>query len=682
MRRFIFLLYMIPLTVAGCDQATEPLSSQTQSLAESGNRTSVGTPQENLPKVAAAASQTLPVADPPSSATVDHANLPTNRLAKETSPYLRMHMHNPVDWYAWGPEAFAKAKQENKVVFLSVGYSSCYWCHVMERESFMDEEIAAFLNEHFVCVKVDREERPDVDAIYMLAVRIMTRRGGWPMSVFMTPDAKPFFGGSYFPARDGDRRGATGFLTILKRLHEVWRKEPDPLRSTADQLTAAIQSEMAGPTKASDVALDDAFLQNVKSSFAASFDDRYGGFGFNPAEPQTPKFPEASNLMFLLSGVEKDQDSDCLRMLTKTLDQMAMGGIWDHVGGGFHRYSVDRFWRIPHFEKMLYDNGQLLSVYSRAYKLTGKPSYRRVVDQTIAFMVREMKAQGGAYISALDAESEKVEGKFYRWEKPELQTALGADFSTFATIYGVDGEPNFEHEYYVVQLQTSLAEHAASMDDIPDEATLDQKLQPLRDKLLAVRNQRVRPLADEKILCSWNGLAIRGLADAGRFCNQPTYTALAAEAAEFVLKTLRRDDGRLLRTYTAGEAKLNAYLDDYAFLIDGLIALHQATGEQKWLQHADRLTKQQIELYGDVQRGGFFFTTMDHETLIARSKNLTDSAQPAGNSLSASNLAYLAKSLGNEQYATQSDRAIRIAAGLIQKFPRAAPRMAAVIGGL
>ncbi len=371
----------------------------------------------------------------------DEPSRPLNRLARESSPYLRLHMHNPVDWYPWGPEAFEKARREQKVIFLSVGYSSCYWCHVMERESFLDDEIAAFLNEHFVCIKVDREERPDVDSIYMLAVQLVTQRGGWPMSVFLTPDAKPFFGGTYFPARDGDRRGQPGFLTVVRRVHQIWSEQRESVEDSAERLTQAVQTELRGPEVPADTPLDAGLADEVKTQLAAVFDDQFGGFGFSSDDPFRPKFPEASNLMFLLGRVARTDDPDCRRMLVTTLDRMAMGGIYDHVGGGFHRYSTDRYWRIPHFEKMLYDNGQLLSVYSQAFALTGRPEYRRVVDATAAFLSREMRDPGGAFYAALDAESEQVEGKYYRWTSAEIATALGEDFPWFAELYGLQARP-------------------------------------------------------------------------------------------------------------------------------------------------------------------------------------------------------------------------------------------------
>ena len=599
-----------------------------------------------------------------------------NRLGKESSPYLRMHSKNPVHWFPWGPEALTKAKKENKVIFLSVGYSSCYWCHVMERESFEDEEIAEFLNENFVCVKVDREERPDLDAIYMLSVQLVTGRGGWPMSVFLTPDARPFFGGTYFPARDGDRPGATGFLTLARNIQQVWKTKEADLRKSADQLTEAVRQNIdlqPDPGQTNPAKLDPQIIAGVQAALEQEFDPRYGGFGFDPGQPARPKFPEPSNLLFLLHQA-RGGDEKAREMVEVSLQKMHSGGIWDHIGGGFHRYSVDRFWYIPHFEKMLYDNGQLAVIYTQAFELTKKPEYQRVVERTLDWALREMRDRQGAFYSALDAESEKIEGKFYRWELPEAKATLGDDYATYEKIYGFDRDPNFEHEFFVPQLAKPLAEAGAAIS--LSEAELWRSLEPLHAKMLSVRNQRPRPLTDTKILTSWNGLFIRGLADAGRVFNRPDYTTAAANAANFVLSQMRTPEGRLFRTHTNGESKLNAYLDDYAFLCDGLIALHRATGDAKWLQQATELTELQIKLYFDARQGGFYFTSNDHEALIARGKQPSDGAQPAGNSVAVQNLIYLAKNAGNQAFDKAAQATLKAAAPLMEKSPRIAPRMA------
>ena len=387
----------------------------------------------------------------------------TNHLVNETSPYLLTHAHNPVDWYPWGEEAFAKAKQEKKMIFLSVGYSSCHWCHVMERESFEDEEIADYLNEHYVCVKVDREERPDVDQVYMTAVQALTRRGGWPMSVFLHPDGRPFTGGSYFPARDGDREGMPGFLTITKRLQTIWSEQPELVEQQAAQVTQAVKAELEARIPRSLLPLTNQVLDKTSASLAEEFDQQWGGFGYSIANPNVPKFPPPGNLEFLLYRVLQLRASDKsgekeLEMLTNQLDHMSLGGIRDHLGGGFHRYSVDRFWHIPHFEKMLYDNAQLASIYAATYKLTGDVEYKQVTDELLQFVLREMTDEAGGFYSALDADSEGEEGKFYRWSREEVKKVLtDQEYRLFADIYGVTDDPNFEEHYYTLLLQSSVS---------------------------------------------------------------------------------------------------------------------------------------------------------------------------------------------------------------------------------
>ena len=609
----------------------------------------------------------------------------TNRLAQETSPYLLLHAHNPVDWFPWGPEALDKAKKENKVIFLSVGYSSCHWCHVMERESFMDEEIAALLNEHFVCIKVDREERPDIDSIYMTALQVYNqvngsqRSGGWPMSMFMTPAAKPFFGGTYFPARDGDRGAPMGFLTLLQRIDTFWKKQPKDLERDADTLTKLVQTELDGRRPAPLSELDETVLDRAIAALEQRYDPKFGGFGYNPSNPQRPKFPEPSNLEFLVNRLKASdvlaEDKQLVRkLLVGTLERMAMGGIRDHLGGGFHRYSVDRYWQIPHYEKMLYDNGQLASVYSEAHALTGRNDFRQVVDEMLEFVLREMTDERGGFYSALDAESEDEEGKFYRWERSEIQQSLAKeDYEFFAAIYGVDKQPNFEGQFYALQFTEPFSEIAKKRQ--AGTAELQSRLAPLRQKLLAERSKRERPLTDTKVLTSWNGLMIRGFADAGRIFENPEYIAAAERAASFTLDQLRRDDGRLLRTYGQGRAKLNAYLDDYAFLVDGLLAVYRATKNKKWLQAADELTVKQIELFWDEANGGFYFTSGDHETLIARGRDPVDGAEPSGNSVSADNLIFLARELNRPDYLERASRTIGSVSGLLLRAPSAAPRM-------
>lgn len=608
----------------------------------------------------------------------------TNRLAQETSPYLLLHAHNPVDWYPWGNEALERAKKENKPIFLSVGYSSCHWCHVMERESFLDPEIAKLLNENFICIKVDREERPDIDTIYMTAVQTYLqlttgrRGGGWPMTVFLTPEGNPFFGGTYFPARDGDREGMTGFLTLSSKVSEMWKKEPVKLGDDATTLARFIKDQLEGPKLLPAVVLDTKLTTSVEKGLAAQFDERYGGFGFDEIEWQRPKFPEPSNLQFLLEIVKKTPASESRAMLVHTLDRMAMGGIYDHVGGGFHRYSVDRMWRIPHFEKMLYDNGQLLTVYSEAYALTGDENYQRIARETAEFMLREMRDTSGGFYAALDAETEGVEGKFYRWDKAEVEKLLTKEeFELYSAVYGLSRAPNFEETFYVIQLRDTLVDIAKTREITVEKLVND--LRPIHAKLLAARNARKRPLTDTKILTGENGLAITGLATAGKLLKEPRYTEAAATAATLVLSKMTAPEGRLFRTYSGEKAKLNAYLSDYAMLVEGLLALHEATGEQRWLDEAIKLTDQQVELFHDVPRGGFYFTSKDHESLLARVKETVDSAMPAGNSVAAVNLVKLAKITGKNEYLKLAEGAIQSAAGQMQENPTVSPRLATAL---
>ncbi|WP_231745788.1 thioredoxin domain-containing protein [Rosistilla oblonga] len=606
---------------------------------------------------------------------------PPNRLAAETSPYLLQHARNPVDWYPWGDEAFAKAKAENKPIFLSVGYSSCHWCHVMERESFADAEIAKYLNEHFVCIKVDREERPDVDAIYMQAVQLLTQRGGWPMSVFMTTDAKPFYGGSYFPARDGDREGAPGFLSLIQAIQTAWERDHDQILASGDQMTDALQKQMdlASVLPAAEPSLG--LVTRVGQRLAEEYDAEHGGFGFVENQSNRPKFPEPSNLFYLLhratdESLDEPVRDQALAMLTRTLDKMAAGGIQDHLGGGFHRYSVDRFWYVPHFEKMLYDNGQLASVYARAFALTGNPEYRWVVEDLLAWSSREMLSPEGGFYSAIDADSEGEEGAFYRWTKDDLKAFAGdPNYARFAATYHLDGEPNFEGEYFVPRTDEPLAAIAEPLNS--DAAALRETLAPLRATMLAARAKRTAPITDTKILTSWNGLMIRGYADAGRLLQQPEYVEVAKRAATFVLKSLRQPDGTLFRTYSAGQAKLNGYVDDYAFFVDGLIAIHEATGEPQWLDAARTLTDIQIAQFWDEKRDGFYFTSQDHQSLIARAKDPVDSAIPSGNSVAAENLLYLDEHIESPtQYRDYAQRTISNVAGLLKRSPTSAPRAA------
>ncbi|MBX3414896.1 MAG: thioredoxin domain-containing protein [Pirellulales bacterium] len=607
-----------------------------------------------------------------------------NRLSRETSPYLLLHAHNPVDWYPWGSEALERARREKKLIFLSIGYSSCHWCHVMERESFMDPEVAAYLNEHFVCIKVDREERPDLDEIYMTSLQYYHRlvgssqSGGWPLTVLLTPDVKPFFGATYLPPRNSEDQ--VGLLTILKQVSEIWRDEPQKLQSGADQLTDIVRRALRERALAGGSLPDVSLADQIETELASEFDPEFGGFGYAEFDVQRPKFPDHSNLAFLLDRLERAREAGTseeklLLLLDTTLTAMATGGIRDHLGGGFHRYSTDRFWRIPHFEKMLYDNGQLASIYAQAFALTGNELYRTVVTELLAMVERDFLSPEGAFYAALDAESEGREGGYHAWKKADLEAALSAEeFAAFAPVYGLTRSPNFEDDLYVLLLAQSPAEVASQLGI--DEAELQSRLTTAREKLLALRHERPQPLTDTKILTDWNGLMIAGFADAGRVLDRDEYLATAKRAAEFVLAKLRGDDGRLAHVYAGGSAKAGAYLDDYTNLVAGLIALHRATGDARWLDEADALTRKQIELFWDTETGGFYFTSGDHEDLLARSKRGVDSATPAGNGVAALNLIALAQLRDQPDYLDYARKTIAAFGGLAERAPSAVTTLA------
>ena len=612
---------------------------------------------------------------------------PANRLAKETSPYLLLHAHNPVDWYPWGEEALAKAKKENKLIFLSVGYSSCHWCHVMERESFLDDEIAAYLNKTFVCVKVDREERPDIDAIYMAALQAYTqattgrRGGGWPMSIFLAPDTKPFVGLSYLPARDGDREGMPGFFGVAQRIQGAWEKQPERVKEDSQTLTDIVKAELESRRALSLTPIDIKLYNAVQPALNEQFDAKWGGFGYDEIQWKRPKFPEPANLIYLLDHIRRTDDARSKELLTFTLEKMMRGGIYDHVGGGFHRYSTDRLWRIPHFEKMLYDNGQLATIYAEASQLLKRKDFARIADETCDFVLREMTDATGGFYAALDAESEGEEGKFQRWTKEELKSSLTTPkFEILSELFALQKDPNFEEKYYVLNLAQSHSEMAAEKKWSEEKVVNTWGV--IREKLLKVRDARKKPLTDIKILAADNGLMIAGLADTGRVLKQPRYIDAAKKAADFILTNMLTKDGRLQRSYASGAAKLNAYLDDYAFLTYGLIALHRATGEERWLKEAEKLTQKQIELFADPRGGGFYFTSSDHEALLARGKDPIDSASPAGNSLAAGNLIYLAKHAKKPEWLDLAEKTIQAAAGILEQSPTASPWMATNIPAL
>jgi uncharacterized protein len=618
--------------------------------------------------------------DPPGK--VKEKGRPTNRLAKETSPYLLLHAHNPVDWYPWGPEAFAKAKAENKPIFLSVGYSSCYWCHVMERESFMDEEIAKALNSGYVCIKVDREERPDVDQIYMAAIQAMGP-GGWPMSVFLTPDGRPFLGGTYFPPRDRD--GSAGFLTVVAGVARAWSKDRAGIEKAADAVTAALRERLKAAEQGQRRGIPPRLaVSQGEIQLGDQFDAEYGGFGFSAENPRRPKFPEPVNLVFLLDqhrrGGTSGGQKSALEMVRTTLENMARGGIRDHLGGGYHRYSTDRYWIVPHFEKMLYDNAQLASVQLAAFEITRDPRWRAEAEAIFAFVESKMTSPEGAFYSALDAETNGEEGACYLWTRDEVKTVVGegGDAAAFLQTYGLAGKPNAEGEHYVLREPHSRAEQAQALGLEPQQ--LEARLAPLRKRLLAVREKRQQPLLDDKILCAWNGLMIAAYADAYRVLKDAKYRLAAEKAAGFLLENLRTKDGRLLRTYRAGSAKLPAYVEDYAFLVHGLLRLHRATGAARWAREAQALVDRLIADFEDKQDGGFFFTASDHEQLLARAKDPFDNALPSANSMAVLDLIEIYRITRQKPYLDRAGKALSAFGTAIVRVPAALPMMLVGLG--
>jgi uncharacterized protein YyaL (SSP411 family) len=590
----------------------------------------------------------------------------TNHLAHETSPYLRQHAHNPVDWYPWGEEALRRARELDRPIFLSVGYSACHWCHVMEHESFEDPEVGQLLNDHFVSIKVDREERPDLDQVYMTAVQLLTRHGGWPMSVFLTPDLKPFYAGTYFPP--GERYGGQlpSFKRVLRSIIQAWQAQRDALEAQAGQLTEHVQlvSQVEPGTRE----LDAELLRRAAAQLRRAFDATYGGFG------SQPKFPHPMDLRLLLRVWKRFGDDDALHMVRKTLDGMALGGMYDHLGGGFHRYSTDRRWLVPHFEKMLYDNALLTAAYLEGYQATGEPFYREAVEETLAYVLREMTSPEGPFYSTQDADSEGEEGKFYVWSAGEIKQALGDDpAAAFAAVYDVTPEGNWDG-HNILNRSRRLAQDARMLG--MDEAELRGRLDEARRRLYEVRSRRVWPGRDEKVLTSWNGLMITAFAQAAAVLDRPDYAAAAARAADFILGRMRRPDGRILRTYGAGsEPKLNGYLEDYSAMLDALGWLYEATFAPRWLEAALALADQLVELFWDPAEGGFFYTGRDHEQLIARTKDPHDSSIPSGNALAATALMRLAHLTGRSDLQERALATLRLFGGLLSDSPQAAGQM-------
>jgi uncharacterized protein YyaL (SSP411 family) len=606
-----------------------------------------------------------------------------NRLANESSPYLLQHANNPVDWFPWGEEALNKAKLEDKPIFLSIGYSACHWCHVMEHESFENPEIASVMNEHFVNIKVDREERPDLDSIYMDAVVAMTGQGGWPMSVFLTPEGMPFYGGTYYPPTP--RQGMPSFEQVLLSISHAYHNQREQVLQNGETLVKHIQRNIPLPSNGS---LDPSVPDRAVQALGRRFDGIYGGFG------KSPKFPQPMTYDFLLRNYYRSPKETTLQMLELTLLRMAHGGIYDQLGGGFHRYSVDAIWLVPHFEKMLYDNALLARLYLHAYQLTKKPFYRKIVEETLDYVVREMTDPSGGFYSAQDADSEGEEGKFFLWTPTEIKRVVGdKDAEIFCAAYNVTSRGNFEGR--------SILNVPVPFDEIAEKfelshSELDETLQRCKQSLFEVREERIKPARDEKVLTAWNGLMLAAFAEAARVLGRSDYLALAINNAEFVLSTMLKD-GRLFRTWKAqpGTAKLMGYLEDYAFYADGLLALYQSTFDPQYFEQARQLMNAVLEHFTDEENGGFFDTADDHEQLITRPKNMQDNAIPSGSSMAVRVLLAMAAYTGESRYETPALQTLtRLQEAMVQypsaftywlgtlEFALSAPKEIAVIGSL
>jgi uncharacterized protein YyaL (SSP411 family) len=583
-----------------------------------------------------------------------------NRLADQTSPYLRAHAGNPVAWQPWDAEALDLSKSADKPIFLSIGYSACHWCHVMEHESFADADLARLLNEQFVPIKVDREERPDLDQLYMQSVQAMTGRGGWPMSVFLTPRLEPFYGGTYWPPEP--RHGMPGFGDVLSAVAEAWRERRSACLQQAEALTLHLRELAASPSV--EGFLSDSLLGHAATVLERVADRKDGGFG------GAPKFPHPMDLRVLLRAWRRSNRASQLEIATFTLDKMAGGGIYDHLGGGFHRYSVDAQWLVPHFEKMLYDNALLAGAYVEAWQATGRADYARIARETLDYLLRDMTDAAGGIYSTEDADSEGHEGKFYVWTPAEIAAVLGeAEAQTFCRVYDVSKIGNFEGQN-ILNLPKTLEQIAALLGrDVHELAT---QLAADRARLLAARSQRVRPALDDKVLASWNGLAIEALAAAGAAFDEPRYLAAAERAANFVLESMRQSDGRLWHVWRQGRAHVDAFLDDYACVGSGLVSLYEATFDARWLDAAVALAELIVAEFADRDQGGFFYTSDQHEALLARQKDIHDSSTPSASAMTATLLVKLGKLTGRNDYLEAAGRTLRTCAELMQQSPTAA----------
>ncbi|HEU0174174.1 MAG TPA: thioredoxin domain-containing protein [Blastocatellia bacterium] len=590
----------------------------------------------------------------------------TNRLINETSPYLLQHAHNPVDWYGWEDEAFERARREDKPILLSIGYRACHWCHVMEDESFENEAIAQLMNDNFINIKVDREERPDLDAIYMNAVQLMTGSGGWPMTVFLTPEGKPFYGGTYFPPVD--RYGMPGFPRVLISVAEAYRAQRNEIENSAEGMLSELKrlDRSVAPKGESEGELSYEVADHAATHLARMLDPVYGGFG------NKPKFPPSMALEFLLRHYHRTKDAGALKAVELTLNKMARGGIYDQLGGGFHRYSVDEKWLVPHFEKMLYDNALLSRIYTDAYLATGNEFYKRIAVETLDYVAREMTDKGGGFYSTQDADSEGEEGKFFVWTPEEVTALLGEeDARLFNRYFDVSEAPNFE-SHSILHVDEDIDKIARLMG--VSRERLAETIERGRPILFDAREKRVKPYRDEKILTAWNGLMMRSFAEASRAFDREDYLKIAIRNADFLLTSLRRDR-RLLRTSKDGESKLNGYLEDYAYVIDGLLALYESSFDPRWFEEARGLAETMIEQFWDAEAGGFFFTGADHERLITRTKDFYDNAIPSGNSVAASALMRLSLLTGEDRYRRMAETILRLMKPAMTSAPSAFGRL-------
>ena len=589
-----------------------------------------------------------------------------NRLINETSPYLLQHANNPVDWYPWGEEALSRARDEDKPILLSIGYSACHWCHVMERESFENDSIAEIMNSHFINIKVDREERPDLDAVYMEAVQMLTGSGGWPMTVFLTPDCKPFYGGTYFPPVD--RHNMPGFPRLLETVSQAYRNSHAEIQRVTGQLTEQMGRTATMPRGSG--ALDESILHQAYNQLATNFDYQNGGVG------SAPKFPQAMTLEILLRYYARGHNERALSMLDLTLEKMARGGVYDQVGGGFHRYSTDTYWLVPHFEKMLYDNALLARLYLQAWLATGRSLYRRITEETLDYVLREMTGDHGGFFSATDADSEGEEGKFFVWSPDDIESVLGSEEgSLFGAFFGVSQRGNFEGKNIL-----NIAVRAADFSERQGVALkhLVDVIQRGKEALYKVREQREHPLLDDKALASWNGLMLKAFAEAGAALERQDYIDAAARNANFLMADMR-PGGRLHRSYREGQAKLPGFLEDYSFVADGLLSLYEATFERRWLDAAIGLADEMISLFWDEEAGCFYDTGRGHEELVVRPRDVFDNAQPCGSSVASDLLLRLSVITGNEDYATKAIAPLRSLAELMGRAPAGTGRWIAAL---